>query len=116
MLPDDIPSLARAKLGPLGQVIHVNPAAAAGKKKGKGKESMNESKAEMEAIANAKRETKKKKPAQDLSEGASEGHPGITEINGTGPKKKAKSTGAKNPMNGTGNSSLDIPPTIVASA
>lgn len=114
VLPDDPPNPARAKLGPLGQIIHGSTATAASKKKGKGKEIINENKAETETVV--KKESKKKKFVQDVVEETFESNPGAVEVNGTSPKKKPKTTGTKKPINGNSKPAFEVPPAIIASA
>ncbi|GJJ08595.1 hypothetical protein Clacol_002814 [Clathrus columnatus] len=114
VLPDDPPNPVRCKLGPLGQVVHVNASTTTGKKKGKGKETIGESQAELEATV--RKENRKKKPLSDSMEEAIENNIMTAEVNGTGPKKKFKSTGGKKSVNGNSKPTLDVPPAIVASA
>ena len=116
ILPDDPPNPARMKLAPLGAVIATNPAASSSKKKGKAKELPDkpvEKEAEDPSPAK-KKDTKKKKAKEDNQDVGTEDALANSEVNGTGPKKKPKSSGNKKGVNGT--KPIDIPPTIIASA
>ena len=125
VLPDDPPNPTRAKIGPLGQVIMSNPATAGSKKKGKAKDTAGDKGNDKDGGEGTvpgpkKKEPKKKKNKDGQAEGVAEveGNPANPEVNGTGPKKKMKSTGAgggKNSVN-SGKPSLEVRPAIIASA